>query len=336
MPERATIAQNVQLGPEVTPGVAVAATKRLKSISLSPSVRGTFRSFRPQGTKYPSVVYPGKEWSESDVGGDALYSELQYPFASVITTPTVAQLMDGATPTSAYEWIFDPLTIGEDTPKTYTVEQGSGVRAHRASNFIFSEFSLQFSRESVELGGTAFGKAIEDGITLTGGATGIPEFPVIPTQLSVYMDTTSAGIGTTKLGRVLSGGFSIASRFAPLWVVDAQQPSFAATIEVEPEVRLNLVMEADAQGMALLNAMRGAATRFLRLEAVGEKIYNGAGPSDHEYHRLNIDVAGKIGDEPPFSDQDGVYAVEFTFSAVHDEAWGRAFRVLLHNKQSAL
>ena len=334
MAERSTIAQATQIGVEVTPGTGVAATKRLAGLSLSPSPAGTFRNFRPQGTKYSTVVYQGKEWSESDLSGDALYSELQYPLSSVITTPTVAQIMDSATPTGAYRYIFDPATNTEDNPKTFTVEQGSAVRAHRSLYTIVNELTMDFSRESVELGGSAFGRAIEDGVTMTSsGVTTLPSIPVIPTQLSVYLDDAATGLGDTKLGRVLSGTFTIGSRYNPLWVVDAANPSFVAHVEAEPEVTMELLLEADAEGMALLTAMRNSTTQFVRLKGQGPRIYDG---TTDQFHEMTIDMAGKVSDAPAFSDEDGVYAIRFIFAAVHDPTWGRAFKVELINTIAAL
>ena len=58
MAERASIAQGVQIGVESVVGTPVAATKRLAGLSFAPSPRGTFRKFRPMGSKYSTVGIP--------------------------------------------------------------------------------------------------------------------------------------------------------------------------------------------------------------------------------------------------------------------------------------
>lgn len=328
MAERSSITQSVQIGVEVTPGTAVAATKRLGSLGIAIGPATSFNNFRPIGQKYSSLNVLGQEWAEADLEGAPVYTELPYAYASVVNTPVIAQIMDGATPSGAYRWTFESNTFGDDTPKTFTVEQGSAFRAHRVANCILTELGMEWSREEISLSGSWLAKALEDGITLTASPTGFPQIPVKPADLSVYLDSTFGGLGTTKLLRVLKGEFSIADRYNPLWVVDAAQSSFVATVEGEPTIEFKMTQMADAAGMASLLSMRNGATVFLRLQARGPKIYTGiATPIGDQYHTLTIDVAGQVSDVSSFDDEDGVYAIEWTFGAVHDSAWGKAFKV---------
>ncbi len=334
MPERSTISQSVQIGVEATPGTAVAAPRRLGSIGFSVGVQAEIAQRRPIGQKYSSLHVLGKEWTEADLEGGPVYPELPYIFSSLVSTGVVTQIMDGATATGAYRWVFDSATFGADNPKTFTVEQGSAARAHRVTNGIISDFDLSWNREEVEMGGTMLGRALEDGITLTVNPAGLDQIPVKPTDLSVYLDTSAAALGATKLLRALSGEVSIGSRYVPLWVVDRAQRSFATTIEGEPEVMFSLTQQADAQGMESLLAMRNGETRFLRLEAVGPIIY-GTG-STAVRHALIIDMAGQVSEPQEFSDEDGVYGIGWEFGVVHNPAWGRAYRVEVVTTLAAL
>lgn len=330
MAERSSISQSSQIGVESTPGTPVAAGKRLGSMGFTFGPKVDIKKLLPAGQKYASLQILGKEWTEASINGLAVYPELPYAYASCVNTPTVAQIMDGATPTTAYRYTFTSNTFGDDAPKTFTIEQGSGVRAHRMANAIFTEYTWEWSREEISLGGTVLGKAIEDGVTLTASPTGLPQIPVRPSELSVYLDDASADIGTTKLTRVLSGEFNISDRFSPLWVVDAAQPSFAAIIEVEPTVEFKMTQEANAEGMASLETMRNGENRYLRLQGVGPVIYPGGGdPEDVIRHQVTIDVCGQISDLSDLSDSDGVFGVTWTFSANHDPSWGagKAFTI---------
>jgi hypothetical protein len=325
--ERSTISQSVQIGVETTPGTGVAATRRLGSIGFEMGIQTEISGQRPIGQKYASLQILGKEWTEADVSGAPVYTELPYIFSSLIDTGVVTQIMDAATPTGAYRWVFESDTFGEDAPKTFTIEQGSAARAHRVTNAILSDWNMEWSREEISLGGTALARALEDGVTLTAGATGLDQIPVKPTDLSVYLDPTHTALGSTKMVRALSGEVSLESRYVPLWVVDRAQPSFVTTLEGEPELTFSLVLMADAQGMAPLTAMRAGETRFLRLEAVGPVIYPGNGTSTTQRHKMVIDIAGQISEPQEFEDADGVFAIGWEFTGVHSPAWTRAFRV---------
>jgi hypothetical protein len=324
--ERSTITQSVQIGVESTPGTPVAASKRLGSMGFSLGPATDFNDLRPIGQKYPSLQILGKEWAEADLDGSPVYTELPYAFASVVNSPTVVEIMDTATHTGAFKWTFQSNTFGDDSPKTFTVEQGSSFRAHRVSNCILTEYGMKWSRDEIELDGSWLAKAIADGITLTASPTQLPQIPVKPADLSVYLDPESADIGTTKMLRALKGEFNIQDRFEPLWVVDAAQPSFVSTVEGEPTVEFKMTQMADAQAMANLAAMRGGVTQFLRLEGIGPVIYTPVS-GDPITHSVKIDIAGQISDISPFDDEDGVYAIEWTFGAVHDPTWGKAFKI---------
>lgn len=333
MAERATIAQAVQIGVETTPGTAVACNRRLGSIGFNIGPKVETNAQRPIGQKYSNLQILGKEWSEASIEGAPAYTELPYLFSSLFSTGTVTSVMDASTDTMGRKWVFDSNAFGADTPKTFTVEQGSSVRAHRAANLIISDATFNFSREEVTLEGTAIGRALEDNITLTSSPTMLPQVPVRPTEVTFYLDNTAAGLGTTKLTRALSGSFELSSRFGPLWVVDASLPSFVTTIETEPTAQFTLMQEADAQGMASLAALRAGTTKFLRIEAVGPQIYSGG---VQVFHKFTLDVAGQVSDVGEFSDEDGVYAIEFTFGSIVDSTWGKAFHAEVITTTSAL
>lgn len=330
MAERSTLNQTVQIGVETTPGTSVAATKRLTSLSIEPSVSVEKDNFRPSGQKFQSLSILGKEWTEASLSGRATYTELQYVLSSVMNTPTITA--GGAGNTGSYTWVFAPASTGDDTPKTFTVEHGSSVRADKFTYGLVTEFGMTFSRDSIEISGSMMGRALVDSITMTASPTVLALVPIIPTQVSVYLNDTFAAIGTTKLTRLISGDFNLGSRFGPVWVVDAANPSFITHIESEPDLSCTLTLQADAQGMALLTQLRDGATKYLRIEAIGALI-----PAQTTAtYKFTLDLACKVSDTGGFSDADGVYAVEFSFIGVHDTTFGKAVSVTLVNDQAAL
>jgi len=395
MAERSSLNQTVQIGVEATAGTAVWAGRRLQSIGFEPSPSVEMDQFRPMGQKYRALTTLGKEWTESSISGRGSYTELVYVLASVVNTPVITT---PAGATDARLWTFTSDPTEDDTPKTFTMEHGSDVRAARMSYSLITEFGMTFNRQSIEVSGSMMSRALTDGITrsesrtvtdasITSGdatltsasatfvAADVGKFlrivgqagfvdyttilsvtngttiemaddatatatgqsleigairvldiqPIIPTQICVTMDTTFGALGTTKLTRLISAEFTLGNRFAGVWVLDCENPSFVNHIESEPDLTLNMTLQADAQGMGLLNTLRSGDTRFVQIEAEGVNVESGYP------HRFQLDMAVKVADTNGFSDQDGVYAVEFSFVGVADGGWGKAFEFQLTN-----
>ncbi len=331
MPERSAVATASQIGVETTEGTAVAANKILNSLDFTFSPQIAANLFRPQGTKFATVSAPGQEWTQLGVQGRPVYDELQYVFSSLLTTAVITS-PDATTGSPVRKWTFTPSSVAEDNPKSYTVEQGSPVRAHRVVGARFTDFSLAFNagRESLDLGGSAMAKAIQDGITMTTGPAALPLIPVLPTQVSFFLNNTASGIGTTKLTRVLAANLAFNGRFGPVSAYDSAEASYAALVETEPDFTIELTPAADAQGMGLLPDLRSGVTRFMRIVAIGPVIANGFN------YRLQIDAAVKVRDPGEFSDEDGVFVLPFTFQLVHDSGFGKALEVQLTNAQASL
>lgn len=338
MTERASVVQKTQIGVESTPGTAVAASKQLQGTSIETNPQVTAQDFRPQGSKYNSIVAEQREWVQAPIRGYPSFGDMVYLLSSVMSAATVSQFMDGLTATGCYKWVFDSNNTTEDSPKTFTVEQGSSVRAHKWSYGIVQELGLKFTRSSVDLSGNFLAQRITDGITLTGSPTAVELIPMLATGFDLFIDPTSASLGTTKIGRLFDGDWKLGSRFNPIWPVDSAQTSWAAHVETAPALTFSMIVEADAAGMAYLTTLRAGSTVFARIRNIGPSIYNTgvyAGLAGLNY-QLTMDTALKVQNIGNFSDQEGVYAVQFEFLGVNDATWGKALHVEVQNKTSAL
>lgn len=327
MAERASVFQVAQWGVETTPGTAVAANKKLTGINVTAGVKADVKTFRAMGNKFNSLAALGKEWMEAKLDGFATYTEIVYPLCSVLAYAAPAQ----QAATIAYKWTLGPATSAADTKKTYTLEQGSAERAHKFAYGLVNQFGMQYSRDAVNFSGSMLGQAVSDGITLTSSPTVIALQPILPTQVTVKVADSQAGLtGASALTRVLSCGWDIADRFAPLWVLNAANASFVADVEKPPKLTAKLKQEADAEGMGLLTQLRSGATKFLRILAEGDII-----ASTYKW-TLQVDLAAKVTNVSEFADQDGVFAVEWEMEAAHDSTWGKAFEVQVINTLTSL
>lgn len=326
MAERASIFQGIQLFPETTAGTSGAATKRLGSMSIEPSIKYEGQTFTPKGNKFSAVQSPNKEWTEAKVSGTPTYNELVYALSGVLqkVTPTT----EG---TLGKRWTYVMNNASADTLQTYTIEQGDAVRAHKMSYGTFKEFGITFARNGFSISGMLFGQRLVDNITMTASPTMAALIPVLPTQMSLKVASTQAGLaGATKLARPLTAEWKIADRIAPLWVLNDTYPSWAATVETQPKVTGKIKMEADAEGMGILAYLRSGDTIFTQYACLGGELESGTN------YELVIEQANKVTNVSEFTDQDGVYAVEWDLEATYDTTWAKAFQVDVVNTLASL
>lgn len=157
--------------------------------------------------------------------------------------------------------------------------------------------------------------------------------PVIPGNVNVYYDSTYGNIGTTKLTRVFEADVNLASRFNPMWTLDASQGSFAATVETAPEITARLKMAANAVGMGFLQTIRSGETGYLRIESEGPTFDS---PNGAENYLFRVDMAVKVESPDDFGELDGAMSVDWSFRAVDDGDFGGAYEFTVQNLISAL
>jgi hypothetical protein len=321
MPERSAMFETSQLGIETTPGTSVAADKKLLATSFVISPNAEVSTFRPMGYKYNTIASLDRESVEVDIEGQMSYTDLAYLFASLCHDDAPATVG-----TTGKEYVFTSDSDGPDTPLTFTVEQGSSVRAHKFANGQVIGLTLTINNDGCEVSGTMIGEALQDGITLTATPTEIALQPVMRTEVGVKLADAAASLAAASfLTRALSVEWSLTDRYAPLWTLN-QSTTYDVTVESEPSGEVTLMLAADATGMGLLTTMRAGATKFIRIQATGPVI--GAGPATYS---LIIDTAIKITEVSEIRDEENIIAVEWTGTFTHDATWTKAFNVAIIN-----
>lgn len=336
MPDRSTVAQVVQVRKEATYGTdpGGALTKKMSALALDLTPEADFPApFLPMGNKWPTLDPIGKEWSSAAVSGRATYTEMIYPLSMISNTPAVSTAITvgvTATGTTSREWIFEEQTSAADTPTSYTAETGDANFADLVTGLILTDFGIAIDRGGLALSGTGMARQFTSGITLNGTVTAIALVPIIPSQVNVYMDTTSAGLGTTQLTRAFSVNFGISSRFGGVWPLDSSQASYAGFIETQPDTSFELVMEADTVGEGLLAAMRADTAKFFRVRALGAIIETTV------KYGFQLDVCAHVVGAPKYGDTDGVKTITWPMKAFYDATWTRAFQIKIVNTLTAL
>jgi len=326
MPERASLLQASQWGVESVMGTSVAADKRLLGTGIEVGIKADIKSFRPMGQKFSTLAALGKEWAEATITGQLCYTDWIYLMASGVAYAAPAQ----QAATTAYKWTASPEQAVEDTVKSFTIEMGGTVRAHKFTHGLVNNLGYSITREEASVKGSIIGQRITDGITMTATPTDIGLVPVLPTQVDITLDTAAAGLGTTKLLRVLSVDFETGDRFSPVWPIDSAQVSFATYVEKEPSPSFKIKVAADSVGMALLANMRAGTKGFFRVKGTGSLI------ASTYYHTFQHDICAVVSDVADFSDEDGVYAIEWTFNPTYDSTWTKTKEFQITNTLTAL
>ncbi len=327
---RATVNQQVQLGPEATPGTSVPAGKLIEAFTWSWGIKPSVKTFRPTGRKYLSTAEELTEMTNGKISGDMDYNALMYVLNSICGKVTPALV---APSTSAYKSIFTPPLSGNANPQTYTLQQGDAVRADALAYLLFTGWGYKLNRKSeMSISGDFMGQAISDGISMTTNPTVVALSPMVGKQANVYLDTTSAGLGTTQLTNFLELDFAASNYFGPLWFVNRANPSYSSHVDLAPKNEVKLSLEADTQGMSLLAHMQQGDTVYVRVDAQGAVI-DATNAINAEFTH---DMACKVTNVSEFGDADGLFKIEWTLEVAEDAAWGNAQKLTLINTLSTL
>ena len=327
MTDRAEIFEGIQLGVETTHGTEVDANKRLLATEIVPSTTAEQTEFGPRGSKYNTIVINNKEWTQINIGGVGSYTDIVYLLSSLFGAATITTPGGG---TTSRQWVWNPSTTAPEDGKSYTLEVGSATGAEQALNAFLADFGMTFNRGGIEVSGAMLAEALTTGITITPTPTDIPLQPIAPPHVSIYLDTTAAGLGTTQLNRAIEVGFNYAGKYGPIWTLNRSEPSFAARIEKKPESGASMTLGADSVGMGLLTQMRSGATRFLRIECIGP-IIEGAIP-----YTLLADFAVKMLNPGERGNEEGLLTIPWDMRIVHDPTWGQSAKFTVINTLTAL
>ena len=135
--------------------------------------------------------------------------------------------------------------------------------------------------------------------------------------------------GATALTRVLEVEFNFTGKQGPVFTVGTQ-PSFVATVETVPELGGSITLEADSNGMAYLTAAQNGTKQWIQIKFTGALI------ADTYYNDIQIQMPVMFTDLGELSDSDGVVAVKYGFTAVHDGSWGKALDIQVINALAGL
>jgi hypothetical protein len=173
------------------------------------------------------------------------------------------------------------------------------------------------------------GGSYDPSTLLAGGAAvgQITEAPVSGSEINLYVDTTSGGLGGTQIGCPLETRISLPDRFSEKWCLNRSNTSFAETVGIATEPTIETDLEYNAQARALYDAVvtNSLPMRFIRWDVLGANI--GAGAD----YKVQWDFAASIREAKEIKDADGVYGYTFAWDIKHSPSWGKAMTCFITN-----
>jgi len=328
MAARADVNIQTQLGVETTSGTSVAANKRLPSLDIEISPEHTKQFFKGAGYKFNTIGVMNKNWAVGTYKAPLNYSELAYVLACYGNFAAPVDVGTGGR-----SWTFNPAISGVDTIKTYTIERGDSTDAAKATYGIFNSCDIEITRDTGTVSGGVLARGFSVGNTLTASPTTIANKPVSMNDMSIYLDATSAGLGTTKLTDVFKLSVKLPNKYDLKWTIDAAETSWDDIVEQAMVPKLTLEAEFTSQMRTLYNTLKAdnVGNYFLRATAVGDNIGAGA---DYTF-RLSSALQFTDAKEQRKGNGD-VYAYNFDFEIVADTTWNKAWEIYLINEIATL
>jgi len=315
-----------------TAGVAassgVAATKRFSGLEINITDAIETKQFRSWGAKANTISAIHKLWAKGSYKGPLSYVEICYILASLAPkTVTADSPVAGVT-----EWNFLPNPTGSDSVNSFTLEDGDDEAVERYSSLQFLSFEGTWGLDDITCSGEVISKPHTNIGGLTAGTSLLAQRPVLRSHVDLFIDTAYGSIGTTKFPDTFDGKFKIGNKFDPKWVLNTSETSWKELVEKIPEMSMTTVIEANAQGRALVYDITTNNTgRYIRLRSQGG-IVTGSTP-----YLLQFDMYGQAQDIRPQKDLNGmVYAYEIDWTAINDDTMGRAWRAKVYNALTAL
>ncbi|NLD42338.1 MAG: hypothetical protein GX657_02470 [Chloroflexi bacterium] len=312
-----TVFNQTQVGVEAAAakGTPVAAGIILPATGIAPGVNPEIMNWRRPGGKYTDLTAVRREWTQGTLSGVPSYADLFYLLCAHVGAPETT----GAAAPFTHKWLYAAhgpdatirsLTVQHGDPSAYVV---GDKKAFQFAYGIVQELGMEWRRAAdPTLSGRMIGYPLEYLTQQMSSGTLLVAAPILPGDISVYLDDAEADLGDTQLTEVSRLRFSSGNKVEPRWALNASTPGYTREVELAPNLTIDLTMAADEAFAAELARYRvpGGGRAYLKVTAVSALEAATGTPFS-----LTIQMAGRITRVEPFADDEGVYAVGITYSA---------------------
>lgn len=320
MTRRSFTNQEVQIGKEASHGAGGSAGKILGGMSTwTMGGKPTTKQFMTVGRHYASASAMLTDESSGKISGVGDFATVAYILGSHFGTGSPVL---HAPSTTAYDYTFTPALTGKniDSALSYVIQVGDATDAEQYAFCLFNGFSYSGGRaQEISFESDILAQAFTDGITKTASPTELVPNPMTGAMVNIYLDSTSAGIGTTLLATsVLSYQFKADPYYKQYWPTNRTNASWADAIDIDKKHTFTLKLEADSASIAYKSTYLATGARaYVRVDVQGPTI-DGANSVKAAFKH---DMACFVSGMKEFEDVDGVYAVEYELTVAEDTAW---------------
>ena len=335
MADAITELRKLQAGIESTKGTLVAATRQLTGDWRWEEQNPQYRSPHPAGVRANvggagQILWKGCRLTNTT---DLSAEEILWPLML-----GVRGAVAGANSSGDYTYTVDPqLTTGIPTLDAATIEivESDGSTNHVAREFGYAmceSFGIEWTySQAAKLTYALFGRASQAS-TPTGSLTAYSSLePLVTALLSVYCDTSGAGLGGTQLsGIIRAAKWNCTTGLAPDWKADGRPDRDHSKHKVGKLVAtLELTMELDATGAAKFAQYRANDVLFIRLKNTGS-----TAAVNPRY--VQIDGAYRFTASPKIDPDGSQMLATISLESVYDSTWGKTLHFTVMNALSAI
>ncbi|MDE1904956.1 MAG: hypothetical protein KGH75_00715 [Rhodospirillales bacterium] len=272
---RASVNQQCQIGLETTPGTSVAASKLLDAFIWTFGPKIATKQFRGTGRQHPSASAVLTEYAGGKISGSLDFAQSVYPLSSLFGAATITT-HSGAT--TVKDWKWTPALTGSyaANAKTFTLQNGEASDAEQYAYAVFTAFGYNFTRkQEAQITSDWISQSFTDGVTLTASPTTVAQYPATGADFNLYLDSTSAGIGTTQLLDPLNVAWTAGPFYDPYWPINRTNASFTSIIDKEKKQELKVKLQGNSTGIAIKgNYLENGARCYVRVSGQGQLIEN--------------------------------------------------------------
>lgn len=245
-------------------------------------------------------------------------------------TGTSATLAVGtyAASSATYDWVFQPAYQGQDTIKTYTIEEGvPGVASlgSRIPFVVLSSMGIHLDTQNTSISGSVFGQALTEGITAT-TITATSWNPVKPldfgnVKMWIGDSLISVASGLRQITELISVERNFQNRWKPKLTLNADNSyTHGDIVEEVATWDFSFTVENNATDALLLAKLRAGTKQFIVVECTGLAVEGTTSLNQYNYtYQLMACIQIKTSSR---GDNDGVYTATFPCEAILDATEG--------------
>ena len=319
MAVRSTINQQTQWGLEITHGTAVACNKVLASFIWTLGEKPTTKQFRGSGRQYPGTS--ALLWKEGSfkASGPGDFGENTFLLAMALGAPVSA--LSGLS-TTAYINTWTPPLTGSyaSTAKSATLQMGETTGEQYTYN-VLTGWGYKINRkQEIAWDFEGINQGFTTGVTLTASPTEAEQIPMTGAQANVYLDPTSAAVGTTLISSdLMEAEFKASDYFAGYYPVNRANTSFGDLIDKEKKHDFTMTLQATTAALGYITTYNNTGAKaYFKVDALGPVIDATHSIAAEFSHEMCAFMTGY----EPFADSDGVYAYKTMWCLAEDTAWG--------------